>query len=70
MKYKPPRYNEIHGVSTICKGPLCEKKHKVRMNWIGRGVPKMFCPVCKGQQETYYDPTEMMRVHAAMISRP
>jgi transposase-like protein len=33
--------------STECYCPICEKKHKVMMNWIGRGIPRKFCRECK-----------------------
>lgn len=31
-----------------CKCPKCGKTHRVTMFWTGRGVPRKFCPQCKG----------------------
>ena len=32
--------------STVCICPLCGNKHKFRMNWRGRGIPRKYCPHC------------------------
>lgn len=32
---------------TQCKCPKCERIHKLRILWIGRGMPRKFCPLCK-----------------------
>lgn len=52
-KYYRRPYEE-RGISsneswTECFCPKCETKHKVKMNWIGRGTPKIFCKCCRGQ---------------------
>jgi rubredoxin len=31
-----------------CKCPMCGKTHRVTMFWTGRGVPRKYCPQCKG----------------------
>ena len=40
--------------ATRCFCPRCEIEgrgpwHMVRMNWTGRGYPRMYCPGCRGQ---------------------
>ena len=32
-------------VECIC--PKCGKKHVMNFHWIGRGIPRKFCPLCK-----------------------
>jgi hypothetical protein len=34
-----------------CKCPKCGKIHRVTMFWTGRGVPRKYCPQCKGGVE-------------------
>jgi len=34
---------------TKCICPNCNKEHKFKIHWIGRGVPKIYCKNCKGQ---------------------
>jgi hypothetical protein len=31
-----------------CKCPMCGKTHRVNLFWTGRGVPRKYCPQCKG----------------------
>ena len=33
-------------VECIC--PMCDKKHTMNINWIGRGTPRKYCQSCKG----------------------
>ena len=33
------------GVECIC--PKCGKHHMIVMHWIGRGIPRKFCPGCR-----------------------
>jgi Zn ribbon nucleic-acid-binding protein len=33
--------------STECVCPKCGARHKVKMLWTGRGIPRKFCPICK-----------------------
>ena len=39
-------YNDKSKVECIC--PKCGQKHKMNFHWIGRGIPRKYCPVCKG----------------------
>jgi len=32
---------------TTCWCPKCETFHKIRMHWIGRGIPRIYCSCCK-----------------------
>jgi hypothetical protein len=32
---------------TECICPNCKKEHKIKIHWIGRGVPKIYCKKCK-----------------------
>lgn len=34
-----------------CWCTRCESFHKMRMIWIGRGIPRKFCPSCKNHNE-------------------
>ena len=33
--------------STECLCPKCGGRHRVKLLWTGRGMPRKFCPVCK-----------------------
>ena len=35
------------GVWRKCKCPRCEKIHKTRVDWTGRGIPKIYCGNCQ-----------------------
>ena len=35
-----------HGRQTKCKCPKCDKIHKTKLDWQGRGIPRVYCPVC------------------------
>ena len=39
-------YNDKIKVECIC--PKCDRKHKISFHWIGRGIPRKYCPACKG----------------------
>jgi hypothetical protein len=32
-------------VECIC--PKCGQKHKMTLHWIGRGIPRKYCALCK-----------------------
>lgn len=36
-------------VECIC--PKCGSRHMMNFHWIGRGIPRKFCPPCKGSSE-------------------
>jgi transposase-like protein len=36
---------------TDCWCPKCESFHRIRIRWIGRGIPRIYCRYCKGQCE-------------------
>ena len=38
-----------HEQLTLCICPQCEKPHKMKMRWIGRGMPRKFCEKCKAR---------------------
>ena len=38
---------------TECKCPLCERKHTYTLLWIGRGVPRVYCPQCRQKVGEY-----------------
>lgn len=51
---------------TRCWCPKCERFHKMRIIWIGRGVPYKYCRRCKNKYELsgeqiYPDPRESFR---------
>ena len=31
----------------VCICPKCNKKHKHHIFWTGKGVPRIFCSICK-----------------------
>ncbi|NNL75624.1 MAG: hypothetical protein HKO68_04730, partial [Desulfobacterales bacterium] len=33
-------------VGCIC--PKCGQEHVMAFHWIGRGIPRKYCPSCKG----------------------
>ena len=33
--------------SIKCFCPKCLKYHKAKINWIGRGIPRVYCKSCK-----------------------
>lgn len=33
--------------STECMCPKCGARHRVKLLWTGRGMPRKFCPICK-----------------------
>ena len=35
------------GPAGDCVCPKCGKKHVMNFRWIGRGVPRKFCQLCK-----------------------
>lgn len=39
------KYNDKMKVECIC--PKCGQKHIMTFHWIGRGIPRKYCPVCK-----------------------
>lgn len=40
-----------------CKCPKCGKIHRLTMFWTGRGVPRKYCPQCKGKAEIGFGTT-------------
>jgi hypothetical protein len=38
-------YNDKTKVECIC--PKCGRKHIMTFHWIGRGIPRKYCPLCK-----------------------
>jgi len=38
-------YDNKKKVECIC--PKCGQKHKMTLHWIGRGIPRKYCPLCK-----------------------
>jgi transposase-like protein len=46
-------FSEVEGfgkskIECIC--PRCGKMHVMKMRWIGRGVPRKFCPNCRDRE--------------------
>lgn len=39
---------ECHGRQTLSKCPKCCKMHKVKLDWQGRGIPRVYCQYCAG----------------------
>ena len=44
---------KIFGDETECLCPKCRTIHIKKMNWIGRGIPRKFCPNCEWVRDTY-----------------
>ena len=38
---------EMYGRKTTCRCPKCDKLHKQKLHWTGRGMPRCYCPVCQ-----------------------
>lgn len=39
-------FKEVYGPKITCKCPLCEKHYQSQLIWLGRGVPRIYCPTC------------------------
>lgn len=59
-----PETNETHGKSTECFCPRCRRTHKMKIRWIGRGMPKKYCFECRA------DVADVDPVHAVEYHRP
>lgn len=46
-----PKYLTLGKKMTDCICPKCGREHKKQMIWIGRGVCRKYCEVCKATQE-------------------
>lgn len=40
---------------TVCKCPLCGKLHKKLINWVGRGIPRIYCENCLTRLEGLFE---------------
>ena len=49
----------VKKVKVKCICPLCRRKHKVKMEWVGNGIPPKYCPKCKKSIENL-DPLQFM----------
>jgi hypothetical protein len=38
---------------TACVCPMCGKMHAMKIRWVGRGVPRKFCPHCRDRETPY-----------------
>lgn len=56
--------------STECLCPKCGTRHRVKLLWTGRGMPRKFCPVCKHYSSSINDnePFVVSRSAGAMSS--
>lgn len=52
--------------STECICPKCSARHKLKMLWTGRGIPRKFCPICKHYSTSIND-LEPSKVTAACL---
>jgi len=46
LEYDDKSYNPKMKVECIC--PKCGQRHILAFHWIGRGIPRKYCPSCKG----------------------
>jgi transposase-like protein len=46
-------YNSKMKIECIC--PKCGARHRVKLLWTGRGVPRKFCPICKHYSNSIND---------------
>jgi len=33
--------------ATICLCPKCNCKHKYKIYWVGNGIPRVYCKICR-----------------------
>lgn len=45
----------LNETSTECICPKCGTRHRVKLLWTGRGVPRKFCPICKHYSNSIND---------------
>lgn len=45
-----------------CMCPKCERKHKIKMKWTGRGVPRVYCRACR-EEIRLWPVTHAVRLH-------
>jgi transposase-like protein len=45
------RYEKARTSITKCICPRCNRKHKMRLFWTGKGTPKKHCKNCKREIE-------------------
>jgi transposase-like protein len=46
IEFDDKSYNSKMKVECIC--PKCGQRHVMAFHWIGRGIPRKYCPSCKG----------------------
>ena len=46
---------EVFGGFVDARCPCCGKPHRLRLMWIGRGFPRVFCPACKEHRTPEYE---------------
>ena len=45
-----PEWEDVYAKkNTVCICPKCGVKHNMDLFWAGRGLPRKFCPSCKGR---------------------
>jgi hypothetical protein len=46
IEFDDKSYNSKMKVECIC--PKCGQRHVMAFHWSGRGIPRKYCPSCKG----------------------
>lgn len=46
-----------------CKCPKCGVRHKMNIFWTGRGMPRKFCPSCRGVAGGISDDIQALSIH-------
>ena len=38
----------IEAKKQLCKCPKCGNMHETKIPWVGNGIPRKYCVICKG----------------------
>lgn len=63
-----PKYESSRNVKlTTCYCTICEREHKMLLNWKGRGVPRKFCLDCRMHKDELFTGMDTYDLQAVRI---
>jgi hypothetical protein len=54
-QYRDPRYLPSPKAGVQCKCPKCGQVHETLLHWAGRGMPRIYCGICRPQVASLCD---------------